>query len=54
MIAGFLLPPLAVLIRFGFGKDFAINVLCTICGYSEYFHEIMITLYGNFHQCKGE
>jgi uncharacterized membrane protein YqaE (UPF0057 family) len=33
MICGFLLPPLAVAVRFGIGKDFFINVLCTICGY---------------------
>ncbi|CED82667.1 Proteolipid membrane potential modulator [Phaffia rhodozyma] len=33
MIAGFLLPPLAVALRFGIGTDFFINVFCTICGY---------------------
>ncbi|UZJ51081.1 hypothetical protein CBS101457_000401 [Exobasidium rhododendri] len=32
-ILGFFLPPLAVAARFGIGKDFAINVVCTICGY---------------------
>lgn len=33
MICGFLLPPLAVAIRFGIGKDFFINIICTLCGY---------------------
>lgn len=33
MICGWLLPPLAVAIRFGIGKDFFINVFLTICGY---------------------
>lgn len=28
-----LVPPMAVFIRFGIGKDFFINVLCTIAGY---------------------
>ncbi|KAM0756287.1 hypothetical protein T439DRAFT_25605 [Meredithblackwellia eburnea MCA 4105] len=32
-IIGWFAPPLAVLVRFGFGKDFFINILCTICGY---------------------
>jgi uncharacterized membrane protein YqaE (UPF0057 family) len=32
-ICGFFLPPLAVAARFGIGKDFFINVICTICGY---------------------
>ncbi|KAL8286615.1 hypothetical protein RQP46_004143 [Phenoliferia psychrophenolica] len=32
-ISGWLAPPLAVLIRFGLGRDFFINILCTICGY---------------------
>lgn len=33
MLLGFFVPPLAVLARFGVGKDFFINILCTICGY---------------------
>jgi uncharacterized membrane protein YqaE (UPF0057 family) len=33
IILGFFLPPLAVLARFGVGKDFFINIVCTICGY---------------------
>ena len=33
MILGFFVPPLAVAARFGIGRDFFINVLCTICGY---------------------
>lgn len=33
MVCGWLLPPLAVLIRFGVGLDFVINIICTICGY---------------------
>lgn len=33
MICGWLLPPLAVLIRFGVGLDFVINLFCTIAGY---------------------
>lgn len=33
MLLGWFLPPLAVALRFGIGKDFFINVLCTICGY---------------------
>lgn len=33
VIAGWLTPPLAVLIRFGVGRDFFINILLTICGY---------------------
>lgn len=33
MVLGWLLPPLAVAVRFGIGKDFFINVICTICGY---------------------
>ncbi|KIJ17412.1 hypothetical protein PAXINDRAFT_112386 [Paxillus involutus ATCC 200175] len=32
-IMGTLFPPLAVAARFGFGKDFWINLLLTICGY---------------------
>jgi uncharacterized membrane protein YqaE (UPF0057 family) len=32
-IFGTLFPPLAVAARFGIGKDFWINLLCTICGY---------------------
>ncbi|PWN50867.1 hypothetical protein IE53DRAFT_386809 [Violaceomyces palustris] len=33
MVLGWLLPPLAVLVRFGVGKDFFINIICTLCGY---------------------
>ena len=33
IILGFLVPPLAVLVRFGVGKDFFINILMTIAGY---------------------
>ncbi|SPO23407.1 uncharacterized protein UTRI_02085 [Ustilago trichophora] len=33
MVCGWLLPPLAVLIRFGVGLDLFINIICTICGY---------------------
>lgn len=33
MILGFLLPPLAVAARFGFGRDFCINVVLTLMGY---------------------
>lgn len=33
MILGFLLPPLAVAVRFGIGRDFFINCVCTLCGY---------------------
>ncbi|SGZ22106.1 BQ5605_C022g09431 [Microbotryum silenes-dioicae] len=33
LICGWLAPPLAVAVRFGIGRDFFINVLCTICGY---------------------
>ncbi|GAK63739.1 uncharacterized protein PAN0_003d1947 [Moesziomyces antarcticus] len=33
MVCGWLLPPLAVLIRFGVGLDLVINIICTICGY---------------------
>ncbi|KAH8929473.1 hypothetical protein BT69DRAFT_206016 [Atractiella rhizophila] len=32
-ILGFLLPPLAVGVRFGIGKDFFINLVLTIAGY---------------------
>ncbi|ORY59420.1 hypothetical protein BCR35DRAFT_309279 [Leucosporidium creatinivorum] len=32
-LAGWIAPPVAVLIRFGIGRDFFINILCTICGY---------------------
>lgn len=31
--SGWLLPPLAVVVRFGVGRDFFINVILTICGY---------------------
>jgi len=31
--SGWIAPPLAVLIRFGFGRDFFVNILCTVCGY---------------------
>jgi len=33
VVCGWFLPPLAVIVRFGFGKDFLINVLLTVCGY---------------------
>lgn len=33
VILGFLLPPLAVAARFGFGRDFCINVVLTLMGY---------------------
>ncbi|SCV69038.1 BQ2448_2058 [Microbotryum intermedium] len=33
VICGWLAPPLAIAVRFGIGRDFFINVLCTICGY---------------------
>ncbi|EPQ32263.1 uncharacterized protein PFL1_00460 [Pseudozyma flocculosa PF-1] len=33
MVLGWLLPPLAVLVRFGVGFDFFINIFLTICGY---------------------
>ncbi|SNX82964.1 uncharacterized protein MEPE_01670 [Melanopsichium pennsylvanicum] len=33
MVCGWLLPPLAVLIRFGVGLDLIINIFCTIAGY---------------------
>lgn len=32
-VLGWFVPPLAVAIRFGIGKDFFINVILTICGY---------------------
>ncbi|KAG8894436.1 hypothetical protein FRB99_001263 [Tulasnella sp. 403] len=32
-ILGTLFPPLAVAARFGFGKDFTINLILTLCGY---------------------
>lgn len=32
-LCGWIAPPVAVLIRFGIGRDFFINILCTICGY---------------------
>ncbi|TKY87291.1 hypothetical protein EX895_003968 [Sporisorium graminicola] len=43
MVCGWLLPPLAVLIRFGVGLDFFINIICTICGYIPgHFHNFWI------------
>jgi uncharacterized membrane protein YqaE (UPF0057 family) len=43
MVMGWLLPPLAVALRFGIGKDFFINVVCTICGYIPgHFHNFFI------------
>ncbi|KAN0066345.1 hypothetical protein ACQY0O_000439 [Thecaphora frezii] len=33
MVLGWLLPPLAVLVRFGIGIDFFVNIFLTICGY---------------------
>lgn len=33
MVMGWLLPPLAIAVRFGIGIDFFINVILTICGY---------------------
>jgi len=33
VVCGWFLPPLAVLVRFGFGKDFFINLILTVCGY---------------------
>jgi len=33
MVVGWLLPPLAVAMRFGIGRDFFINVFFTVCGY---------------------
>lgn len=33
IVCGWLLPPIAVLIRFGLGLDFLINVILTIAGY---------------------
>jgi len=32
-LAGCIIPPLAVLMRFGVGRDFFINILFTLCGY---------------------
>ncbi|KAI5474204.1 hypothetical protein MNV49_003969, partial [Pseudohyphozyma bogoriensis] len=32
-VAGWIAPPVAILIRFGIGKDFFINIICTLCGY---------------------
>ncbi|CDS82326.1 uncharacterized protein SPSC_03145 [Sporisorium scitamineum] len=43
MVCGWLLPPLAVLIRFGVGLDLFINIICTICGYIPgHFHNFWI------------
>lgn len=43
MVCGWLLPPLAVLIRFGVGLDFFINIICTLCGYIPgHFHNFWI------------
>ncbi|GAA96821.1 uncharacterized protein L969DRAFT_90742 [Mixia osmundae IAM 14324] len=43
MVTGWLLPPLAVLMRFGFGKDFGINLILTIAGYIPgHFHNFLI------------
>jgi len=33
MVIGWLLPPIAVFLRFGIGKDFFINIILTIMGY---------------------
>ncbi|WAR63219.1 hypothetical protein PtB15_18B301 [Puccinia triticina] len=33
MVVGWVLPPVAVLLRFGFGTDFLLNILLTLCGY---------------------
>lgn len=33
MVIGWVLPPVAVLLRFGFGSDFFLNILLTLCGY---------------------
>ncbi|KAI8455332.1 hypothetical protein BY996DRAFT_6413240 [Phakopsora pachyrhizi] len=33
MVVGWVLPPIAVLLRFGFGKDFLINIVLTLAGY---------------------
>ncbi|GAA5839753.1 hypothetical protein JCM3766R1_004603 [Sporobolomyces carnicolor] len=33
VVCGWLLPPLAILVRFGVGFDFFLNILLTICGY---------------------
>ncbi|KAA1076756.1 hypothetical protein PGT21_017774 [Puccinia graminis f. sp. tritici] len=33
MVVGWVLPPVAVLLRFGFGTDFFLNILLTLCGY---------------------
>lgn len=43
MVMGWFLPPVAVALRFGIGKDFFINVICTICGYIPgHFHNFFI------------
>ncbi|WVF73097.1 hypothetical protein IAT40_007916 [Kwoniella sp. CBS 6097] len=42
-ILGFLLPPIAVAVRFGIGTDFFINVFLCICGYFPcHFHNFYI------------
>ncbi|BGP22864.1 UPF0057 family protein [Rhodotorula toruloides] len=33
MVIGWVVPPLAILVRFGVGFDFFLNILLTICGY---------------------
>ncbi|MBW0559252.1 hypothetical protein O181_098967 [Austropuccinia psidii MF-1] len=33
MVVGWVLPPIAVLLRFGIGSDFFLNILLTLCGY---------------------
>lgn len=33
MVVGWVLPPIAVLLRFGFGADFFINIILTLAGY---------------------
>ncbi len=43
MVFGWILPPIAVLIRFGVGLDLIINIICTICGYIPgHFHNFWI------------
>jgi len=43
MVCGWLLPPLAVLIRFGVCLDLLINIICTLCGYIPgHFHNFWI------------
>ncbi|KAH8914553.1 hypothetical protein BT69DRAFT_1357733 [Atractiella rhizophila] len=33
IVCGWFAPPLAVLVRFGVGKDFFLNIILTLCGY---------------------